>query len=33
MSLDKEAREFNERQKRYQEQEWQHKHMEGKDHR
>jgi hypothetical protein len=33
MSLDREAREFNERQKRYQEQEWQHKHMGGKDHR
>jgi hypothetical protein len=33
MSLDKEAREFNERQKRYQEQEWQHKHMAGADHR
>ena len=32
MSLDKEAREFNERQKRYREQENLHKHMGGADH-
>jgi hypothetical protein len=33
MSLDKEAQEWNESQKRYQEKGWQHKHMAGADHR
>ena len=33
MSLSEEAREFNERQKRYRESEWQHRHTGGRDHR
>ena len=33
MSLSEEAREFNERQKRYSESEWQHRHTGGRDHR
>jgi predicted mannosyl-3-phosphoglycerate phosphatase (HAD superfamily) len=31
--LSEEAREFNERQKRYRESEWQHRHTGGRDHR